>query len=164
MDGQAAHVADVGEMAEELESFDESPPGFRSSTDPEGHDRSSPVGQVAQLPLVPRARLEAGVADPGHLVTGLEPLGHRSGVLDVAFHPEAEGLQPLEKQERVERSNGGADVPEVLQTGLQNVPGGEQGLGELREDQAVIAGIRLGEVRETAAALVVEGASIDDDA
>ncbi len=57
----------------------------------------------------------------------------------------------------------GAHVPQVLQPGLQHEPGREEGLGQLAEDQAVVARVGLGEAREPAAALVVEGAAVDDD-
>ena len=57
----------------------------------------------------------------------------------------------------------GADVALVLQPRLEDVLRGPQRLGQLREHEAVVARVGLGEVREAAAADVVELAAVDDD-
>jgi len=82
----------------------------------------------------------------------------------MALHAQAEGLDPLEEQEGIEGGDGCTDVGQVLEAGLQHEAGREEGLGELAEDQPVVARVRLGEGGEPAAALVVERPAVDDDA
>ena len=149
-------------MAEELEALDEATARLGAALDPEGQDGTPAPGQVLLLAGVPRARLETGVGDPRHLVTRLEPRGHRGGVLHVTLHAQTEGLHTLEEQERVEGGDGRSEVAQVLQAGLQHEPRREQGLGELAEDQAVVARVGLGEPGEPPAPLVVEHAAVDD--
>ncbi len=47
MDGQAAHIADVSQVAEQLEALDEGTTGVGAAFDPEGQDGPAPVGQIA---------------------------------------------------------------------------------------------------------------------
>ena len=65
-------------------------------------------------------RLEARVADPGHLGPGLEPLGDRQRVLAVARDPQRQRLEALEEEERVERAERGADVAQALDAQLED--------------------------------------------
>ena len=136
MDGQAPDVADVGQVAEQLESLDEAAAGLDAALDAEGQDGAAALGEVALLPLVPRARLEARVGHPAHLVPALEPLRHLGGVVHVALHAQAQRLQPLEEQERVERGDGRPGVAQVLQAGLEHEARREERLGQLRRRPA----------------------------
>ena len=108
-----------------------------------------PFGRYFFARLVPLARLEARERDPLDLVARLEPLGDGLRVLRVALHAQAQRLEPLEEQERVERRDRGADVALVLQPGLEDVLRGPQRLGQLREHEAVVARVGLGEVRRS---------------
>src|ERR1017187_1609994 len=95
VNGQASNVADVGEMAEKLEALDEPTACLLAAFDSKGENRPTAVREVFELSLVPRARLEPRVADPGDLVTSLEPLGDLEGVRYVPFHADAQGLETL---------------------------------------------------------------------
>ena len=112
VDGQAAHVADVGEVAVQLERR-------RRTRCPASAPPSMPNERIEPAPLrhvLLRARRTTGstagpaYADPLDLVAGLEPLGDRLGVGDVALHAQRQRLEALQEQERVERRDGGADV------------------------------------------------------
>ena len=79
----------------------------------------------------------------------------------VAFHADAQRLDALQQLERVGRRQAGAEVAQALGAGAHD----EGGLAELLvEDDAVIAGIGLGELGELAGGVPVEPAAIDDDA
>jgi hypothetical protein len=95
VDGEAAHVADIGQMAVQLESVDEASSGLEPAFDAEGQDGTGTAGLVLLGPLVPRARFQSGIGDPLDLVSGLEPLRDRERVLAVPLHPQAQRLEAL---------------------------------------------------------------------
>ena len=103
-----------------------------------------PLGRYlsARLPL---ARLQARVRDPLDLVAPLEPLRHGERVLRMPFHPQAQRLQTLQEQERIERSDRRADVAQVLQAALQHEHRRAKLGRKLREHETVVARIGLGE-------------------
>ena len=75
--------------------------------------------------------------------------------------PQAQRLQALGEQERTERTDGGADVAQVLDAQLRDVGRRAE---RLTDDETVVALIRFGESREfVAVGGVVEGAGIDHD-
>ena len=82
----------------------------------------------------------------------------------MTLHPQAQRLEPLDEQERVERRDRRPDVALVLEPCLQDVLRGTQRLGQLREDQPVVRRIGFGEVGEPATRDVVELPAVDDDA
>ena len=66
-------------------------------------------------------------------------------LLDVALHPHAERLDALQQVEGIGRRQAGAEIAQALGAGAHD----ERGRSELLvEDDAVIAGIGLGELRE----------------
>ena len=71
---------------------------------------------------------------------------------------------PWRKRNELNGDDRGADVALVLQPRLEDVLRGPQRLGQLREHEAVVARVGLGEAGEAAAADVVELAAVDDDA
>src|SRR5208283_2156164 len=156
VDRQAPDVADIREMAEQLEALDETTPGLGAALDAEGEDGSATVREVFQLPGVPWTRFESGEAHPLDLITSLEPLGDSQGIGHMALHPVAERLEALQEQEGVQWRDRGAYVAQVLESRLQDVLSGPEGFWELREDEAVVARVRLGKVGEPSASGVVE--------
>ncbi len=143
VDDQRLGVADVGEQREDLDVVDEPTAGLDAALDPEGDDATEATGQVTLGELVGRVRLETRIADPGHLGSALEPLGHRQRVLAVALDPQRQRLEALQEQERVERAERRADVAEALDAELEDereVPEG----GGVRDP--VVRRIRIDEV------------------
>ena len=126
-----AYVPDIGQVAEQLEPFDEPPAGIGAAGDTERHDRPATVGHVLLLTSCHGLDARPGVRHPRNLVAGLEPLRHLSRHWHVTFHPQTQRLEALQEEERVQRSDGGPHVTQVLQAGLQDVPGREQRLGQL---------------------------------
>ncbi len=79
----------------------------------------------------------------------------------MALHADAERLDALQQLERVGRRQAGAEIAQAFGAGAHD----EGGLAELLvEDDAVIAGIGLGQLRELAGGVPVEPAAVDDDA
>jgi hypothetical protein len=79
----------------------------------------------------------------------------------VTLHAQAERLEALRDEERVERRDRGADVAQVLHAQL-----GDEGRRpeRLREHEPVVAGVGLGEAGVlVAVGAVVEGPAVDDD-
>ena len=120
MDDQRLRVADVRQQREDLDVVDEPAAGLDAALDAERDDAAEAALQVLHGLLVGRVRLEARVADPGHLGPRLEPLGDRQRVLAVAGDPQRQRLEALEEQERVERAERGADVAQALDAQLQD--------------------------------------------
>ena len=122
VDREAAHVADVGEVAEQLEAVDEVLAGLEAALDAERDDRALAVAAGTSAPRSCHGLdSRPGYVDPLDLVARLEPLRDRERVLRVALHAQAQRLETLEEQERVERRDRGADVAQVLQARLEDV-------------------------------------------
>ena len=108
MDDEAADVADVGDVAVQLQRLDEPLTGLAPALD---HEREhAAVALAARRTSSParatgstRGRRSATALD---LVAPDEELGHRVGVLEVPLHAQAQRLEALEEQERVERRSG----------------------------------------------------------
>ena len=86
MDDQAARVADIGEMAEQLDVADQRDAGVIAALEPEGEHGARafwniPLGQCMEL-VVRQPR----IIDPGDLVVGREPGGDRERVVAMALH------------------------------------------------------------------------------
>lgn len=162
MDDQAAHVADVGEVAEEGDGVHE--PLARLHTVPQLEGDHGP-GAARQVPLpglVPGAGGQSRVVDDGHLVAGLEPFGERQGVGGVPLQAQAERLDALEQQEGAVRGEGRAEVAEQLDAELDGEGAGAE-VGPV--PQAVVAGVGRGEVREAlGVSAEVEAARVHHDA
>jgi hypothetical protein len=109
---------------------------------------------------VPRRRGEAGVVDPADLGSLLEPLGDGLGVLDVALHAQAEGLDALQEVEGVVGGDGGAEVAQHHGARPGDVRRRPEGLVVV---EAVVAGVGPGDQGEAPAGRPVEAAAVDDD-
>ena len=106
MDHEAAHVADVRDVAVQLERLDERSARLGPALDLEGEHGTGAQRGVLAAQLVPRAARQSGVGDLLDLVAALEPLGHRLGVGDVPLDAQAQRLDALGDQEGVERGDG----------------------------------------------------------
>ena len=71
---------------------------------------------------------------------------------------------PWRNRNALNGESAGTDVALVLEARLEDVLRGPQRVGQLREDEAVVARVGLGEAGEPTARDVVERAAVDDDA
>ena len=90
VDDEAAHVADVGEVAEQRHVVDEGTPGIDAALELEREHGADALGGVLVGGRVPRARRQSRVVDRGDIRVVLEPLGDLLGVLHVALDAQAE--------------------------------------------------------------------------
>ena len=101
MDRQAARVADVGDVVEQLQRVDELAPGLGAALQLEADQAA-----VAALQVGVGAPLRlAGHAAPGWITLvdlGVlrEMVGHGGGVAAVLAHAQRQGLQPLDEHGR----------------------------------------------------------------
>src|SRR6516164_620402 len=86
MQDQAAGVADIGEVREQVHALDQLDPGFVAAFDAESKDRTGTFWQVFSGELVERALLQPGIGDPGDARVVGKELGDTEGILDMAIH------------------------------------------------------------------------------
>ena len=176
MDHQGLGIADVGQMARQLEAVDEANGILIAAVQGEHqHAAHAPPGEIFLGAFVVGVRGQAGIADLCHLRMLLQPAGQGHGVLRVAFHPQAQGLQSLQQQEAVEGAQGRTPVPQAFHAGTQGeghiaVIGNAEHLADVAAEaegipvhQAVISRAGLAHQWKLAVA-PVEGAGIDDHA
>jgi len=96
VDGQALGVADVSQVAEELQAFYELLTGSCPAFDAEAKDCAGAFRQVFLSGGVIGAVFQTGLSHPIHLGVIVKELGHFLGVLNVAFDAQAEGFKSLE--------------------------------------------------------------------
>ncbi len=162
VDGEGACVADVGEVAEEVEAFDESLASRGTALDAESEDGAWSLWKIAFGSEMVWVGFEAWVFDPADLGVFFEKFRDGLGVLDVTIHAEGEGFDSLKGLPAVERGLAGADVAQDVDAGLDG-EGGQSGVFEGGVDEAVVAWVRFGKAWEAAGG-VVEVTAVDDDA
>ena len=114
-------VTDVGDVAVQRERLDELLAGFDTADDVERDDRPEALALAVDAgAVVPRARLEARVRDGLDLIVGVEVLADPLRVLPVTVHAQAQRLEPLQEQERIERRDRHAHVAQHLDTRLED--------------------------------------------
>ena len=158
---QAARVADVGEMREQLARLDHANARLVAAIDAEGEDRAGALGQVLLGQCVVRVGRQPGVRHPGDLGVRGEPFGDRLGVGAMALHAERQGLDALQQKIGVHRRQCRPEVAKCYGARLHGEAEVAEGLGE---GQAVVARIGLGHGRKLAALPPVEAARFDDHA
>ena len=161
MDDQAAHIAEIGEVREELHLRDDRRAGFGTALDAEGHQRPGTLRAVLLRTLVVAVAGQPGIAHPRHLVVAGEELGNGLGVVRMPLHAERQRLAAGEDEERVERRDRRAEVAQA-----EHAAGdGEGEIAEgLAEHHVVVFRPRCGEHRIAVRRHPVELAAVDDDA
>src|SRR5690606_19761633 len=112
MDREAPRVADVREVAEELEPLDELAARLEPALDAEHDHRAAHPGEVLLVQRIGRVRLEPRIADPLDLRMVLQVLGHLLRVLAVPLHPKRQRLDALQEHPRVVRTDASSEVPQ----------------------------------------------------
>src|SRR5690606_3732407 len=105
VDGEAAHVADVGDVAVQGQRLDEALAGLLAALDDERRHRpEAPTPGEARGPLVPGRVRVPGELDAADLRVVGQELDDLAGVVVVPLDAQAQGLDALEQQEGVERA------------------------------------------------------------
>ena len=164
MNGEAAGVADVGQVGEQLKLVDKLLTGLGATFDAEDDHGAAFAAEVLLVEGVHWIGLEAGEADPLNGVVRLKVCGDGVGVLAVALHAEGQGLDALEELPGIIGCDAGAEVAEGAGAHAQDVSEGREGLGEIMAPaEAVVAFVGF-VVEGEVAVFPVEGAGVDDDA
>src|SRR6056297_3008614 len=110
MDDQRAHVTDIRYVRMQLQSFDETLAGLQATDDLETQHTSAAQRRVLLRQGIPGARSQSGVVDGLDLITSLQPLRHGLRAIAMPLHTQAERLEALGEQERVERRGRGSQI------------------------------------------------------
>ncbi len=113
VDRERFDLADVHEVRDQLQPGDERERRRLAALQREGEDRARPVRRVAPGEVLPGLPRQHRVAHPGHRRMILEESRDRPGVGAVPLHPQGQGLDAHERQERVHRRQAGAEVAQA---------------------------------------------------
>src|SRR5476649_1747718 len=102
MDHQRLGVADIGEMREELQPFDEASACLASALDVEAEDRAGALGQQLLGQRMVGMIGQLGRSDALDGRVGLEEIDHLARILSMPCDTQWEGLEALQKIERVQ--------------------------------------------------------------
>ena len=103
MNGEAARIADVGDMVKQLQIVDKPPTCFQPAFKLEAQQAAVAAVQVLVGALPLQTRLQGGVDHLRHLRVLGKPCGNRLGVLAVLLHAQRQRLNALNELEGVER-------------------------------------------------------------
>ena len=155
---QAAHVADVGDVAVQLEAVDEPLAGLEAALDLEGEDRAGAAAAAYFCASSYHGLDSAGRRTrPTRPRRGPPASSATAGAFcDVPLHPQAQRLEALRDRNALNGDDGRAEVAQQLHAGLED----ERQVGAERAadaevagvDQAVVARVGLGEVGKRLAA------------
>ena len=158
---QALCIRDICEQRENLQVVDEGKGLLLSALDVEGEDGRAAVREVLLIERMIRVVCERRVIHLLNLRVLRQELDNLQRVLDMALHAERQGLGALQEQEGVERRDGTAFIAEQ---DCADVGHKGRRARDIREGRAVVARVRIRNVRELAALLPVVAAAVHNDA
>ena len=161
VDDERLDIRDVREEREEFQVVDEAERRLLPAHDVKGEDRYAALREVPLVDGVIGMMRERGVVDALDFRMLREEVHDLQCVRYVPLDAQGECLKPLQEEECVERSDRRARVAQEEGTDVGDEGDGAECLDEVH---AVIAFVRLREVREASRCLPVEGAALDDDA
>src|ERR1700730_13883579 len=95
MDHQALGIPDIGQVRDQLESFDEAATGLQPAANAERKNASCPARKIALRQGVITAGWQCRVVEPNHALMTLQELSYRQSVLRVLRHAQFQRLQSL---------------------------------------------------------------------
>ncbi len=120
MNHQAAGVADIGEMREDLKFVDEAPACLIAASNAEREDSASTLGSVLLRKRVVLARRQRRDTSPTHFAVLFQMLCDRERVLEMPVHSHAKSFHSLQEKECIEGADAGADVAQTLHAGFDD--------------------------------------------
>ena len=111
---QCLAVANIGQMAGQLDAVDKLDARFPAAFDTEAEDGALTIGQIFLGQCVISMRFEPGVVHPVDLRLLLEPLRQRQRILRVPCHAQVQRLDPLQEQEGIERGHAATHIAALM--------------------------------------------------
>lgn len=161
VDNQGLNVGNVGKQGEYRQVVDELLSVLCGALYLEGENGAAAVREVLLVKLVSRLGSEGGVMYSLYLRVLAEVLNYLQRVEYVALNTQREGFQTLEEYECVERRDSSAGV---AQEDSSDVGHESCRANCVREADAVVGGVRLGDPCVSAGLLPVEVAAVYDNA
>ena len=155
---QAAAVADVGQVAEDLERFNEGLALRAAAAKVKAEDRAGATRQQLLRQRVAGVAGQHRVADARHQRVRGQKLDHFFGVAHVAGHAQRQGFDALQDEPGGVRAHAGAEVAQAFAAGAQQ-EGAHRAF--FAEDHVVKAGVGLGELGKLARGIPIKRAAID---
>ena len=153
MNDQALGIANVGQVREQLHRVDELPARLQAALDAEAHEAAEAFLQILHRQLVARVLRQPRIRHPAYQRMLLQVPRDLQRVLAMLALAQRQRLQPLQEQERVERTEARPDVAQQLHPRLddeRHVAQAGEVAEHLPELQPMIARVRLRELRELA--------------
>ncbi len=143
MDDQRARIADIGEMAEQLDLRDQLHPGVVATLQPEGEHRPALAAEISVGERLVGIGLEPGIGHPCHLLVVLQPFGHGERIGAVPFHAQRERFHPGQRQPCVLRGHGRPKVTQAKHAAGRDEGDRPDGLQRIDEHGPVIGSVGL---------------------
>ena len=160
MDDERLDVRNVGQQAEDLEVVDELLGRLSAALDLEREDGDTTVREVLLVELVVRMIRQGRMVDLIDMRVLGEVVDDLEGVLDMALDAQRQRLRSLQQQERVKRRERCALIAQDQRADVRSKGRCADILGKA---DAMVARVRVDELRELARSDPVELAAIDED-
>ena len=160
MDDERLDIRDIGQQAEDLEMVDELLGRLSAALDLEREDGDTAVREVLLVELVVRMIRQGRMVDLIDMRVLGEVVDDLEGVLDMALDAQRQRLRALQQQERVERRERCALIAQDQRADVRSEGRCADILGKA---DAVVARVRVDELRELARSDPIELAAIDED-
>ena len=155
---QAAAVADVGQVAEDLECLDKSLALSAAAAKVKAKHRAGAARQQFFRQCMAGVVGQHRVTHARHQRVRGQKLNHFFGVAHVAGHAQRQGFDALQDEPGGVRAHAGAEVAQAFAAGAQQK--GAHG-AFFAEDHVVKAGVGLGEFGKLARGIPIKRAAID---
>lgn len=110
VDRQAARVADVGDIVEELQRVDEAATGVTPRGKFKADKSAKAAAQIGFSAFAGAVGLQTGIDDIGDFGAFGQPVGDLRGVRGMTVDPQRQGFKALRRKERVEGRDRGTEV------------------------------------------------------
>ena len=161
MDDERLDVGNIGQQAEYLQVVDELLGRLSAALDLERENRDAAIREVLLVELMIRMVRHSRVIDLLDMRVLSEVVDNLECVLDVALDAQRQRLRALQQQEGIERRERSALIAQDQRADVRRKSCRADIFGKA---DAVVARVRLDELRELARGNPVELAAVDDDA
>src|SRR5262249_4824555 len=112
MDDEAARIANIGQMREELDASNQLDARIVAAFEPEGKNGARALGNKPLSEGTVRISRQACVIHPRGLRMFFKPASDRKRILAMTCHAQRQGLDPVDDEEGVQGCYGRAEIAE----------------------------------------------------